>query len=109
MKKLALAICLISNAAFAEQPYNYNLSNQSPFGAMMNGVNQYQAVKIKDAQVKEISNVKPTYGKSGLPSNCRAYIQYAINSYRQGEYSVDDTMTAMERNCGINGWLWEDN
>lgn len=51
-------------------------------------------------------NAKPTYGKSGLPSNCRAYIQYAINGYRQGQYSADDTMAAMERNCGINGWLW---
>ena len=53
-------------------------------------------------------NDAPVYGKdSGLPVNCRAFVQYAINEYRAGKYSADDTMIALERNCGANGWSWK--
>lgn len=52
-------------------------------------------------------NQGATYGDSGLPSNCRAYVQYAIDAYRKQEYSADDTMIGLERNCGSNGSLWE--
>jgi hypothetical protein len=52
-------------------------------------------------------NSKPTYGEStGLPSNCRAYVQVAIDAYRNKEYTVDETMAGLERNCGVNGNLW---
>lgn len=51
-------------------------------------------------------NASPKVGSSGLPANCRAYVQFAIDSYRGGQYSADDTMAGLERNCGANGQLW---
>ena len=52
-------------------------------------------------------NSKPEFGKeSGLPANCRAFVQYAIDEYRQGKYSADETMNALERNCGKAGHTW---
>lgn len=52
-------------------------------------------------------NSKPAYGEStGLPSNCRAYVQVAVNAYRNKEYTTDETMAGLERNCGANGHLW---
>lgn len=52
-------------------------------------------------------NTKPEYGKeSGLPKNCRAYVQVAINGYRTNQYSASDTMAGLERNCGEFGVLW---
>ncbi len=56
---------------------------------------------------KEDINSKPIYGKeSGLPANCRAYIQVAVNEWRMGTYDTDVTMSAIERNCGEEGELW---
>jgi hypothetical protein len=45
--------------------------------------------------------------ENGLPVNCRAYVQFAINEYRTGKYSANDTFSALERNCGANGWSWK--
>lgn len=52
-------------------------------------------------------NGEPKYGASGLPSNCRAYIQLSIDEYKAGNYSAEDTMDALERNCGLYGQLWD--
>lgn len=54
-------------------------------------------------------NSKPTYGETGLPKNCRAIIQNAIDEWRKGNYSTDDTMNSIERNCGKDGYSWEYN
>ena len=55
-------------------------------------------------------NAKAIYGdKTGLPANCRAYIQYAIDSYRAGKYTADATFNGLERNCGANGISWKEN
>jgi hypothetical protein len=51
-------------------------------------------------------NAKPEFGDSGLPKNCRAFVQYAIDAYRAGRYSADDTLDSLERNCGANGYSW---
>lgn len=52
-------------------------------------------------------NDKPEYGKSsGLPANCRAYVQVVVDDYRNKRYSANDAMAGLERNCGINGHLW---
>ena len=54
-------------------------------------------------------NTTPVYGKeSGLPVNCRAFVQFAIDEYRAGKYTADDTMSGLERNCGANGHSWKD-
>ena len=44
---------------------------------------------------------------NGLPLNCTAYIQFAIDDHRAGKYSANDTFSAIERNCGANGWSWK--
>lgn len=55
---------------------------------------------------KSDPNSTATFGASGLPSNCRAYVQYAINSYRAKEYSADQVFAGLERNCGAQGTSW---
>ena len=53
-------------------------------------------------------NSKPAYGEStGLPANCRAYVQVAVDAYHNKEYTADETMAGLERNCGANGHLWD--
>ena len=52
-------------------------------------------------------NSKHTYGETGLPKNCRAIVQNAINEWRKGNYSTNDTMDSLERNCGEKGYSWE--
>lgn len=56
----------------------------------------------------EDSNSTPKYGKeSHLPANCRAYVQESVDGWRSGAYDTDDTMDALERNCGLVGDLWD--
>lgn len=52
-------------------------------------------------------NREPTYGeKTGLPKNCRAIVQANIDGYRSGEFTADEAMASLERNCGANGYSW---
>jgi len=52
-------------------------------------------------------NSKPTYGEeTGLPKNCRAIVQQNIDAYRAKQYTADEIMTSLERNCGANGQSW---
>ncbi|MCV2445590.1 kynureninase [Acinetobacter bereziniae] len=57
---------------------------------------------------QEDPNSQPIYGKdSGLPANCRAYVQVAVDEWRKGTYDTETTMNAIERNCGEHGALWD--
>ena len=56
----------------------------------------------------EDDNSAPVYGKTGLPVNCRAYVQTAIDSYRAKKYTAEETMAGLERNCGADGYSWKD-
>lgn len=51
-------------------------------------------------------NAKPEYGETGLPKNCRAYVQVAINDYKAKRYTADEAMEGLERNCGEHGVSW---
>lgn len=52
-------------------------------------------------------NSRPIYGKeTGLPVNCRAYVQVAVDSYRARTYPVDEIFMGLERNCGLDGQAW---
>lgn len=54
------------------------------------------------------NNSEPKYGESsGLSANCRAYVQASIDEWRNGSNDTEDTMNALERNCGIHGNLWD--
>lgn len=51
-------------------------------------------------------NSEPKFSNdSGLPSNCRSYIQESVDDWRNGVHSTEDTMNAIERNCGVHGDL----
>ena len=53
-------------------------------------------------------NNAPIYGnQSGLPVNCRAYVQFSIDEYRAGKFSANDMVAGLERNCGANGQIWK--
>jgi hypothetical protein len=55
-------------------------------------------------------NDKAVYGeKSGLPVNCRAYVQVSVDGYRNGTYTADSVINGLERNCGENGHAWKNN
>ena len=55
-------------------------------------------------------NDKPVYGDgTGLPVNCRAYVQVAVDAYRNKRYTAEETMAGLERNCGANGGIWRAN
>lgn len=55
-------------------------------------------------------NKAADYGEeSGLPINCRAYVQASIDGFRSGEYDASEAMNGLERNCGINGASWKNN
>lgn len=51
-------------------------------------------------------NDKPTYGETGLPKNCRAIVQANIDGYRSKQYTADEAMSSLERNCGASGYSW---
>lgn len=52
-------------------------------------------------------NSEPIYGKeSGLPVNCRAYVQVAIDGYRTKQYTAEAAFAGLERNCGTHGSSW---
>lgn len=53
-------------------------------------------------------NKEAVYGDQfHLPVNCRAYVQVSIDSYRSHEFTADQIMNGLERNCGINGNAWK--
>jgi hypothetical protein len=55
-------------------------------------------------------NDKPVYGEAtGMPVNCRAYVQVAVDAYRAKRYTAEETMVGLERNCGANGGIWHNN
>ncbi len=52
-------------------------------------------------------NAKAEYGESsGLPKNCRAIVQANFDGYRSGQYTADEVVSSLERNCGANGHSW---
>lgn len=56
-------------------------------------------------------NAEPTYGETGLPANCRAYVQSVIDTHRQAAKKNDvramnEAIDGLERNCGRYGYSW---
>ena len=52
-------------------------------------------------------NAVPTYGKTGLPKNCRAVIQANLDAWAAKQYSADDIFLSIARNCGQTGYAWD--
>ena len=53
-------------------------------------------------------NERPVLGNSGLPVNCRAYVQASIDGFRTHEFDANSAMSGLERNCGRYGAAWID-
>ena len=52
-------------------------------------------------------NAQPRYGEeTGLPKNCRAIVQANIDGYRSRQYTADEVISSLERNCGATGYSW---
>lgn len=51
-------------------------------------------------------NATPTYGNTGAPKNCRAIIQSNLDGVKRKQYSVEDALESIERNCGAAGYSW---
>lgn len=56
--------------------------------------------------VKPDSNATLSYGDTGLPKNCRAIIKDNIDQYRARNYTPDEVIVSIDRNCGANGHSW---
>ncbi|MET0378726.1 MAG: hypothetical protein ABW049_07005 [Spongiibacteraceae bacterium] len=55
-------------------------------------------------------NDKPVYGDgTGMPVNCRAYVQVAVDGYRARRFTAEETMAGLKRNCGADGGVWANN
>jgi hypothetical protein len=54
-------------------------------------------------------NDKPVFGETGLPVNCRAYVQVSIDGYRSKSYTASEAFAGLERNCGTKGASWKNN
>lgn len=53
-------------------------------------------------------NAEPTYGETGLPKNCRAIIAANIAGWKSGAYTPEEALGSIDRNCGENGYSWQD-
>lgn len=51
-------------------------------------------------------NSKLEYGETGLPKNCRAIIKENIEAWRNNQYSAEEVLTSIDRNCGEYGYSW---
>lgn len=51
-------------------------------------------------------NEFPTFGKTGLPKNCKAIIQRNLDDWHTGSYPAEAALNSIERNCSIIGYSW---
>ncbi len=52
-------------------------------------------------------NSKLLYGDTWYPKNCRAIIKVNIDGFRSWEYSVEEIIDSIDRNCGEFGYSWD--
>ena len=55
-----------------------------------------------------IGNQSPKYGDSGFPKNCRALISDNLKGFANDEYTAEEALYSIERNCGPNGYIWDE-
>lgn len=53
-----------------------------------------------------IGNQVGRYGDYGDPKNCRALIAENIDGYKSGEFTPEDALASIDRNCGRFGLIW---
>lgn len=51
-------------------------------------------------------NAALAYSPEGYPKNCRALIKANVDGWQAKQYSADDILKSIDRNCGQYGQLW---
>lgn len=54
----------------------------------------------------KIDNTNLKYSSDGFPKNCRAIIKENIDSFNNKEFSAEDALDSIDRNCGEFGYSW---
>lgn len=52
-------------------------------------------------------NAALAYSPQGYPKNCRALIKANVDGWQAKQYSANDILKSIDRNCGQYGQLWE--
>jgi len=55
-----------------------------------------------------IGNQYSKYGDTGLPKNCRALISENLKDFANQEYTAKEALYSINRNCGPNGYIWNE-
>jgi hypothetical protein len=66
--------------------------------------NATHAVPHRDAST---DNGRVIYGENG-PKNCRALIKDSVEGYFRKDYTADETLFSLDRNCGEFGYSWDE-
>jgi len=53
------------------------------------------------------SNLKLEYGGTGLPKNCRAIVKANYEGWYLGNYTAEEALGSINRNCGEFGLSWK--
>jgi hypothetical protein len=56
---------------------------------------------------KNDPNSKLEYGETGLPKNCRAIIKANYEGWYLEEYTAEEALGSINRNCGEFGYSWQ--
>ncbi len=62
--------------------------------------------KLPSENLQGKSNDKLLYGDTGLPKNCRAIIKSNIDGYKSKEWTAEEALGSIDRNCGEFGYAW---
>lgn len=55
-----------------------------------------------------IGNQVARYGDTGLPKNCRALIATNISGFKYNQYTAEEALYSIDRNCGPAGLIWNE-
>lgn len=55
-----------------------------------------------------LGNQKLTFGDTGAPKNCRAYISASLDGYKSGIYTAEGALGGIEKKCGRFGDIWSE-
>lgn len=55
-----------------------------------------------------IGNQSSKYGDTGFPKNCRALISDNLSGFATGKYTAEEALYSIDRNCGPNGYIWDE-
>ncbi len=55
----------------------------------------------------EDSNSRLIYGETGLPKNCRAVVKANYEGWYLKNYTSEEALNSINRNCGEFGYSWK--